>query len=170
MTVSLRRQEAYFQYLFGVNDGEDFYGAFDLRSERAILFMPRLPASYAVWMGHIPTPAEAQVRALGYPCAGAAALLHGCVFRCRSGSRHTCRSNLPVPCGRAAADSHLTCEHQSASPQQPALQAKYAVDEVRHVDELAAVLAELAAPCLHVLDGGVNTDRRASTSSLPCLP
>ncbi|EFN56075.1 hypothetical protein CHLNCDRAFT_31053 [Chlorella variabilis] len=50
--------------------------------------MPRLPASYAVWMGHIPTPAEAQ--------------------------------------------------------------AKYAVDEVRHVDELAAVLAELAAPCLHL--------------------
>lgn len=39
------------------------------------------------------------------------------------------------------------------------LQARYAVDEVRYVDELAAVLAELAPPALHVLTGGVNTDR-----------
>jgi hypothetical protein len=39
------------------------------------------------------------------------------------------------------------------------VQAKYAVDEVRYVDELASVLAELAPPCLHTLDGGINTDR-----------
>jgi hypothetical protein len=42
-------------------------------------------------------------------------------------------------------------------------QAKYAVDEVRYVDELAAVLEELAPPSLHVLTGGVNTDRCASS-------
>ncbi len=41
------------------------------------------------------------------------------------------------------------------------MQAKYGVNEVRYVDELAAVLDELAPPCLHVLDGGTNTDRRA---------
>lgn len=41
----------------------------------------------------------------------------------------------------------------------PAPQARYAVEEVRYTDELAEVLGELAPPCLHVLDGGVNTDR-----------
>lgn len=49
------RQEPYFHYLFGVNE-EDFYGALDIRSGRAYLFMPRLPPEYAVWMGSIPTP------------------------------------------------------------------------------------------------------------------
>ncbi len=44
----------------------------------------------------------------------------------------------------------------STSPRQ----ARYAVEEVRYVDELAEALEELAPPCLHVLDGGVNTDRR----------
>lgn len=92
----LFRQEAFFQYLFGVNDCEDYLGALDIRTGRSFLFMPRLPASYAVWMGHILTPEE--------------------------------------------------------------VQAKYAVDEVRYNDEVAAVLSELAAPCLHVLDGGVNSD------------
>jgi hypothetical protein len=43
----------------------------------------------------------------------------------------------------------------------PLSQAKYAVDEVHYVDEMAAVLASLAPPCLHVLSGAVNTDRRA---------
>lgn len=45
------------------------------------------------------------------------------------------------------------------------LQARYAVEEVRYCDELAAALEELAPPCLHVLDGGVNTD-----SGLPMPP
>lgn len=39
-------------------------------------------------------------------------------------------------------------------------QATYAVDEVHYVDELAAVLQGLGAPCLHVLTG-TNTDRCA---------
>lgn len=43
-------------------------------------------------------------------------------------------------------------------------QAKYGVDEVRYTDELADVLAELAPPCLHVLVGGVNSDRWAQWS------
>ncbi|PSC76780.1 xaa-Pro dipeptidase isoform X1 [Micractinium conductrix] len=94
-TEPLFRQEGFFQYLFGV-EVEGFWGAVDTRTERTLLFMPRLPKSYAVWMGHIATPAE--------------------------------------------------------------VQAKYAVDEVRYCDELAAVLAELAPPCLHILAGGVNTD------------
>ncbi|KAI3437610.1 hypothetical protein D9Q98_000062 [Chlorella vulgaris] len=92
----LFRQEAYFQYMFGVNDLQGWYGAFDIRTGRAFLFMPRLPASYAVWMGHILRLEEAK--------------------------------------------------------------AKYSVDEVRYVDELSAVLAELAPPCLHTLDGGINSD------------
>lgn len=47
-----RRQEGYFHYLFGVQE-EGYYGALDLRTKKAHLFMPRLPDSYAVWMGKI---------------------------------------------------------------------------------------------------------------------
>lgn len=43
------RQDAYFHYLFGVQE-EDWYGAVDIRSGRSLLFMPRLPQAYAVWM------------------------------------------------------------------------------------------------------------------------
>lgn len=60
-----RSQEAFFQHLFGVNDAEDYLGALDLRTGRSILFMPRLPESYAVWMGHILTPEEVQVGGQG---------------------------------------------------------------------------------------------------------
>ncbi|KAK9848336.1 hypothetical protein WJX84_000611 [Apatococcus fuscideae] len=49
------RQESFFHYLFGVEE-EDYFGAIDLRSSRTILFMPRLPEAYAVWMGHIHGP------------------------------------------------------------------------------------------------------------------
>ena len=51
------RQEGYFKYLFGVTE-EDYYGAINLDSQppTAILFMPRLPESYAVWMGKIKQP------------------------------------------------------------------------------------------------------------------
>ncbi|KMZ73097.1 Xaa-Pro dipeptidase [Zostera marina] len=48
----LFRQESYFAYLFGVKE-PDFFGAIDLVSGKSILFAPRLPSSYAVWMGEI---------------------------------------------------------------------------------------------------------------------
>ena len=38
------------QYLFGVNE-EDCYGALDLHSHKSFLFVPKLPDSYATWMG-----------------------------------------------------------------------------------------------------------------------
>lgn len=46
------RQESYFHYLFGVQE-EDCLGAVDLQTDRSYLFIPRLPDSYAVWMGPI---------------------------------------------------------------------------------------------------------------------
>ena len=46
------RQESYFHYLFGVQE-EDFFGAVDLQTGQSHLFIPRLPDSYAVWMGGI---------------------------------------------------------------------------------------------------------------------
>ncbi|GAA0166990.1 metalloprotease [Lithospermum erythrorhizon] len=46
------RQESYFAYLFGVRE-PGFYGAIDIASGKAILFAPRLPAEYAVWLGEI---------------------------------------------------------------------------------------------------------------------
>ncbi|KAK9917777.1 hypothetical protein WJX75_008067 [Coccomyxa subellipsoidea] len=49
------RQESYFHYIFGVED-EDCYGALDIRDGKTMLFMPRLPDSYAVWMGEIKGP------------------------------------------------------------------------------------------------------------------
>ncbi|KAJ9534222.1 hypothetical protein QJQ45_006957 [Haematococcus lacustris] len=42
--------EAYMHYLFGVSE-EGWWGAVDLFSGQAHLFMPRLPEAYAVWMG-----------------------------------------------------------------------------------------------------------------------
>lgn len=51
----LFRQDAYFFYLFGVVE-EGFWGAIDLRDGGSVLFMPRLPESYAVWMGPLHGP------------------------------------------------------------------------------------------------------------------
>jgi len=48
----LFRQESFFHWTFGVAD-PDCFGAIDLKRRRAILFIPRLPAEYAVWMGKI---------------------------------------------------------------------------------------------------------------------
>lgn len=50
--AELFRQESYFAYLFGVRE-PGFYGAIDIASGQSILFAPRLPADYAVWMGEI---------------------------------------------------------------------------------------------------------------------
>nr|CCC93164.1 putative aminopeptidase P [Trypanosoma congolense IL3000] len=47
-------QESYFAYLFGC-DIPDSFGAV-LTDGTGILFIPRLPASYAVWMGELPSP------------------------------------------------------------------------------------------------------------------
>ena len=55
------KQEAYFHWTFGVLE-PDYYGAVDVASGRSVLFMPRLPAEYAVWMGHIETLDEAKER------------------------------------------------------------------------------------------------------------
>ena len=41
------RQEGYFHYLFGVEE-ESYFGAIDMRDGKTMLFMPRLPESYAV--------------------------------------------------------------------------------------------------------------------------
>jgi len=52
------KQESYMHYLFGVQE-EDWYGAIDLNTGQAHLFMPRLPAEYAVWMGPLQVPQDA---------------------------------------------------------------------------------------------------------------
>ncbi|XP_007012898.2 PREDICTED: xaa-Pro dipeptidase isoform X2 [Theobroma cacao] len=50
--IELFRQESYFAYLFGVRE-PGLYGAIDIATGKSILFAPRLPADYAVWMGEI---------------------------------------------------------------------------------------------------------------------
>ncbi|KAF3439572.1 hypothetical protein FNV43_RR17850 [Rhamnella rubrinervis] len=52
--IELFRQESYFAYLFGVVE-PGFYGAIDIASGKSILFAPRLPPDYAVWLGEIKT-------------------------------------------------------------------------------------------------------------------
>lgn len=49
------RQESFFFYLFGVEE-EDYYGALNLATGETTLFMPRLPSSYAIWLGAIQGP------------------------------------------------------------------------------------------------------------------
>ncbi|KAL2555234.1 Metallopeptidase M24 family protein [Forsythia ovata] len=50
--IELFRQESYFAYLFGVRE-PGFYGALDIATGESILFAPRLPDEYAVWLGEI---------------------------------------------------------------------------------------------------------------------
>ena len=51
----LFRQESYFQWTFGVAE-PGFFGIMDVSRRRSVLFMPRLPPEYAVWMGAIHSP------------------------------------------------------------------------------------------------------------------
>lgn len=51
----LFRQESYFQWAFGVAE-PGFFGVMDVSRRRSVLFMPRLPPEYAVWMGAIHSP------------------------------------------------------------------------------------------------------------------
>lgn len=48
----LFRQESYFHYLFGVKE-PDFFGALVPATKKSILFIPRLPPSYAIFMGKV---------------------------------------------------------------------------------------------------------------------
>ena len=52
---ALFRQESYFQYLFG-HEAPDCYGSVELPSGRSTIYLPRLPDSFSVWMGQLPTP------------------------------------------------------------------------------------------------------------------
>ncbi|XP_051159697.1 xaa-Pro dipeptidase isoform X3 [Leptopilina boulardi] len=46
------KQESFFQWCFGVEE-PDCFGALDLTNGSSILFFPRLPADYAIWMGKL---------------------------------------------------------------------------------------------------------------------
>ncbi|XP_018418385.1 PREDICTED: xaa-Pro dipeptidase-like [Nanorana parkeri] len=51
-TGVLFHQESFFHWTFGVSEA-GCYGAIDVHTGRSILFVPKLPESYAVWMGKI---------------------------------------------------------------------------------------------------------------------
>lgn len=54
-TGILFRQESFFHWAFGVTE-QGCYGAIDINTGRSIIFVPKLPESYAVWMGKIHAP------------------------------------------------------------------------------------------------------------------
>ncbi|KAL5021319.1 hypothetical protein ScPMuIL_000474 [Solemya velum] len=57
----LFRQESYFHWTFGVEE-PDFYGGVEVDTGKAILFPPKLPDEYAVWMGRLLTETEFKER------------------------------------------------------------------------------------------------------------
>ncbi|XP_077050794.1 xaa-Pro dipeptidase [Siphateles boraxobius] len=54
-TDMIFRQESFFHWSFGVTEA-DCYGAVDVDSKKSLLFVPKLPESYATWMGEIYPP------------------------------------------------------------------------------------------------------------------
>lgn len=55
------RQESFFQWCFGVEE-PGCYGALDVAEGTSILFVPRLPAEYAIWEGKLHTLQDFQKR------------------------------------------------------------------------------------------------------------
>ncbi|XP_043473279.1 xaa-Pro dipeptidase isoform X2 [Leptopilina heterotoma] len=55
------KQESFFQWCFGVEE-PDCFGAIDLKSGKSILFLPRLPDDYAIWMGKLHSLQDFQKR------------------------------------------------------------------------------------------------------------
>ncbi|KAL0113543.1 hypothetical protein PUN28_012601 [Cardiocondyla obscurior] len=55
------RQESFFQWCFGVEE-PDCYGAIDVVTGASILFVPKLPAEYAIWEGKLHTLDEFKER------------------------------------------------------------------------------------------------------------
>ncbi|XP_078338865.1 xaa-Pro dipeptidase-like, partial [Crassostrea virginica] len=55
------RQESFFHWAFGVEE-PDFYGAIEVDTGRGILFPPKLPDAYAVWMGKLLETKDFQLR------------------------------------------------------------------------------------------------------------
>ena len=93
----LFRQESYFQWAFGVAE-PGFYGVLDVARRRSVLFMPRLPPEYAVWMGVIHSPQYFQrkyeVRAVPPPARAAAP--RAVAARPHPASRRWTRSSSPT--------------------------------------------------------------------------
>ena len=49
---SFNLQESFFHWTFGVLEA-DCFGAVEVDTARSILFFPRLPPEYAIWMGKL---------------------------------------------------------------------------------------------------------------------
>uniref|UniRef100_H2ZPY3 Xaa-Pro dipeptidase n=1 Tax=Ciona savignyi TaxID=51511 RepID=H2ZPY3_CIOSA len=60
-TVYFNFDESYFQWCFGVTE-PDCFGTIEVASGKAVLFIPKLPKEYQVWMGEIYPPSHFQAK------------------------------------------------------------------------------------------------------------
>ena len=69
------RQESFFHWTFGISE-PDFYGAIEVDTGHAVVFAPRLPSEYAVWLGPIHPASVFQEKY----CVHHVRLLGGCLL------------------------------------------------------------------------------------------
>jgi hypothetical protein len=149
---------------------EDCFGAVDLKTGTSYLFLPRLPESYAVWMGAIKVR-TASLQLVG--CTGchqehdhiAQAVISSCAPQCQ---KHITSNSLGLLC-KIAWSYQASCPVSFATNVTSYVaqglkeyKAKYAVDEVHYVEDMPKVLAQLQPVSVHLLSG-TNTDRYTCT-------
>lgn len=130
-----------------------------------MLFVPRLPEAYGVWMGELHGPG-----AWGRPCPLPRCSKHEVTAAAAAGTgrQRLATPNACAPLRAAGAMFQRRAPPLARPPRSEHFKQKYAVDVCAYVDEMAATLAARGAPCLHVLSG-TNTDSGSEVAPPPAF-